>query len=110
MSLRGVLYGMILSAIVLVAPAAKAQPVDLTCKQTNSSAEGRVTFDENAGTAGFAAFGNVPSSPATFTDKQITWDYKYPNGRTYFTLSRTTGTLQESGAENWHCEVAQTKF
>jgi hypothetical protein len=108
MSLRNAFFGMALAAIILPSPSAHARPVDLTCRQDNSShdsREGHITFDKREGTAGFAITGEMPASPAEFTDDEITWDTKYVLGRVYFTLNRKTGELQVTGATtgNWHC-------
>ncbi len=105
---RKILWGIVLGAITFVGSTAHARSVDLTCREDNSSQDSRVghiTFDQRQGTAGFAITGEMPMSPADFTDKQITWNTKYAVGRVYFILDRATGALQMSGATTgkWHC-------
>jgi hypothetical protein len=112
LTLKGLSWGIPLAAIMFFALAVQAQEVNLTCKDNDTKVEGRVTFDQSAGTAGFAAYGKPPVSPATFTDTEITWAYTYRggSGRTGFVLSRTTGTLMDDGRHRWTCEVAEKKF
>jgi hypothetical protein len=102
----------LLATTISFVPDGHAQPVNLTCKSSFNNSEGKVTFDESAQTAGFALFGAVPVSSATFTDTEITWVFegdKYSK-RTYFSLNRNTGTLKESGNQDWHCTAAEKKF
>ncbi len=114
MKLEYLASGVLFAATMLFNLAAYAQPVNLTCKSESGSLEGRVTFDESAQTAGFIAIDadNVPASSATFTNTVIRWAYQYPanSGKTYFSLSRTTGTLEETGNLRWHCTVDEKKF
>jgi hypothetical protein len=105
--------GILLAATTFFVPAANAEPVKLTCKDNNSNSvmEGRVTFDESEQTAGFIglASGAIPADPATFTDTEIKWSHGSGNNRTYFSLNRSTGTLN-FGGYSWRCAVAEKKF
>jgi hypothetical protein len=105
--LYAISFGLIMSICIA---SAHADTVSLTCKAQYGNAEAKVTFDESAGTAGFAAFGDVPVSKAKFTENEITWEYRYPSGHTYFSLNRMTGTLTQSGNQNWQCSVAKKQF
>jgi len=113
MKLRHLVKGALFAGPIFFTLAAYAQPVNLTCKFEYSSAEARVTFDESAQTAGFTIMGSgpVPTSDATFTDTEIRWtESDKHTTTTYFVLNRTTGTLKESGNDNWHCTAAEKKF
>jgi hypothetical protein len=105
--------GILLAATTFFVPAANAQPVNLTCQDTNSQSvmEGRVTFDESEQTAGFIglASGDIPADPATFTDTEIRWAHGSGNNRTHFSLNRSTETLIFGGYK-WRCTITEKKY
>jgi len=109
-----------LTGFLLCFTLAHAQPTNLDCTyhEAGSVTSLPMTFDESAGTA---SLGNQPSAHATFTETQITWEVNQEkdNMRFWYTLSRTTGELNErvqgkkSGRDSfvvWQCSVAQKKF
>ena len=102
--------GILLAATTYLVPAANAQPVNLTCKDQQTTVEGRVTFDESAQTAGFRVYGPIPALHATFTDTEIKWVEGSGKDQEYFTLSRSTGALRQGPYRIWQCTVAEKKF
>jgi hypothetical protein len=110
-----------LSLVILaLSLAAFAQSTTLTCigpTEYNGSREVKVVFDEVAGTA---SWNENPSSTATFTDREISW--QSVNGDTDFNLSRMTGVLRSSAecsdrgclvsrtVTHWQCDATQKKF
>jgi hypothetical protein len=118
MNLRNVFYGMVLATGMFLATPTWAQSVSLNC--VNGDTHGRVVFDEAAATAWFSdSEREQPASPATFTEREITWDvdadgFSHP----YFTLSRTTGELRithrrTKGPDQihvWQCSAAKKQF
>ena len=114
MKLRSVLHGVVLlTAGIFIGPSARAQSVNLNCIYGDSDKVlGHVTFDEGAGTAGFSSdVNNVPSSPAKFTDIEITWSKNsdFDGKAQYYTLNRTTGYLTKPGSP-MTCTVAHGQF
>jgi hypothetical protein len=99
--------GFSLVAIMVVASAAKAQPVTLSCGPTPDNRVGRgfVHFDETEGTAGSGTAdkpedtaGKGGNVPATFSSTEIKWEYddNRPGGyhaHVSFVLNRMTGEL-----------------
>jgi hypothetical protein len=77
-------------------------------------------FDEKAGTSKFEGEGIVrDASPATFTEREITWDDDISGlSHPYYTLDRTTGALDiairmKKGPDRiytWQCSVAKQQF
>lgn len=107
-----------LGCLLLAASMAHGQPTNLNCTYETGQSTVPFTFDEQAGTA---SFDNQPTSRATFTATEITWEV---NTDTYtshywYTVNRTTGELHQrahgkkSGNEatfRYNCSVAQKRF
>jgi hypothetical protein len=112
-----VVFALVLSAV------AQCQVKKLNCRDAAANLSGHVTFDEAGGTAMFSGIQGQdrPSSPATFTEEEIKWDYDTGDnltGHPYFALNRTTGDLvithyTKKGPDHHstlHCELAQQKY
>lgn len=111
MKFRIALVGLFLSLAM-----AHAQPTNLNCTYENGASTHPFTFDEEAGSA---SFDNQPTSRATFTGTQITWENTDGSADLWYTVNRTTGELLErargkkSGNQatfRYNCSVAQKKF
>jgi hypothetical protein len=110
------------AALILTGVAAQCQAKELNCVDSGNQ-KSHVIFDEAAGTAMFSAVEGQdgPSSPATFTEREIKWDYDTRDeltGHPYFSLNRTTGELlithYKQKGPDWHhsthCELSQQKY
>ncbi len=108
--------------VLALCVAACAQRKELNCKAGDGSRAGRVIFNEAEGTASFNGIPgqDEPSSPATFTEREIKWDREVAGlTHPYFSLDRTTGDLmvthykQKGPDEHYklaHCELATQIF
>lgn len=117
MKVKTALGGMVLSLLVLVANAAEASPVSLTCRAPdgngNIPATGfsiQVILDEGASTV---TEGSSDAVHAQFTESNVSWSL----GSNSRDLSRTTGVLRIDDGESCynardgkHCSAAIRTF
>jgi hypothetical protein len=108
---------LVLVACVFVTIPTWAQPVNLNCAKEGGY-RARVVFDEQAGTALFTGdTGEGEASPATFTEREITWDADMSGlAHPYYILNRMTGELRivhrrkngpDAEEHSWQCTVGE---
>jgi len=125
MQLHRLFYGIALSAIILIATHAHAQPVRLVCRniadgtdQISAFNYAMVIFDESKRIAAFG--GNA--AQAYFGSDSINWQFRAPNDSNpyQYSVDRLTGLLTQSHQSDdrhatievhrFSCTVAQKLF
>ncbi len=91
-----------IGSILLIAQAvpAFAEIVPLACTDDVDGTTHHIVFDTDAHTVGEIdnPLGNNQTYPMTMTDLQMTWDFRIPFFRIYWTYNRNSGKLTESRA------------